>query len=97
MAYNVADYGNYLWGRGMALLGIEVGVATLGAHWNNFWNGRRGRDNYKPYNLGQPVSGSYDLFDSPADQRAIIKGSQSIKGVQKQKILTWPTNSFILK
>ncbi len=36
VAYNLADIGNYLWGRGMAELGIMLGEAKLGAHVNNF-------------------------------------------------------------
>ena len=98
MAYNVADYGNYLWGRGMALLGINVGVASFGAHFNNFRSKLFGNtDSYPEYNLGKGTYGEPDWFDSPADQRAIIRGSQSVTGTYKPKPFTWPTNSFILK
>ncbi len=38
IAYNIADIGNYLWGRGMATLGVDLGTASLGAHLNNIFN-----------------------------------------------------------
>ncbi|OQP55782.1 RHS repeat-associated core domain-containing protein [Niastella populi] len=73
-AYNVADFGNYLWGRGMAQLEVDLPLATIGAHYNNFVNGRRGRDVTEKYNFGPGTYGSPGLFDSKSDQRAIISG-----------------------
>jgi RHS repeat-associated protein len=93
-AYNVADYGNYLWGRGMAELGITVDNASLGAHYNNFFNGRRGRDEYSQYNFGKGTYGKPGWFDSPSDQRAIMKGHASHPKPPKP---TWPTFDFPMK
>ncbi|GHV43024.1 hypothetical protein FACS1894180_0900 [Bacteroidia bacterium] len=96
-AYNVADFGNYLWGRGMAALGIDIGVAQIGAHWNNFWNGRQGRDNYSQYDFGPGTYGAVGLFDSVADQRAIINGYRSlIKHVAQPKFVM-PANPWLIK
>lgn len=71
-AYNVGDIGNYLWGRGIAELGIGLGTASLGAHYNNFVNGR---DQKTPlYDFGAGTYGAPGLLDSPGDQRAIKNG-----------------------
>ncbi|MFL9485568.1 DUF6443 domain-containing protein [Chitinophagaceae bacterium LWZ2-11] len=91
IAYNVGDIGNYLWGRGMAELGISLGVASTGAHVNNMVNGRG--DKTPLYDFGQGTYGSPGFFDSIDDQRAIQRGYQSSpKGVmlQKQEWKNWP-------
>jgi len=93
-AYNVADYGNYLWGRGMAELGITDGIASLGAHYNNFFNGRRGSDYYPKYDFGPGTYGKPGWFDSPGDQRAIMRGHASHPHPPKD---TWPTFNFPMK
>ncbi|SUJ02348.1 Uncharacterised protein [Sphingobacterium spiritivorum] len=71
-AYNVGDIGNYMWGRGMAELGIDLGVARLGAHYNNLMNGRSQKTS--AYDFGPGTYGTIGLLDSPADQRAISNG-----------------------
>lgn len=72
IAYNVGDIGNYMWGRGMAELGINLDVARLGAHYNNLMNGRSQKTS--AYDFGPGTYGSIGLLDSPADQRAIKNG-----------------------
>ncbi|NOW99165.1 RHS repeat domain-containing protein, partial [Mucilaginibacter sp. SG564] len=71
-AYNVGDIGNYLWGRGMAELGIDLNVARAGAHYNNMFNGRD--QTTSAYDFGPGTYGSPGVFDSPDDQRAISNG-----------------------
>ncbi|UIR57994.1 RHS repeat-associated core domain-containing protein [Sphingobacterium sp. SRCM116780] len=71
-AYNVGDIGNYMWGRGMAELGINLDVARLGAHYNNLMNGRSQKTS--AYDFGPGTYGSIGLLDSPADQSAIKNG-----------------------
>jgi RHS repeat-associated protein len=79
VAYNLGDIGNYLWGRGMAELGISINSAFTGAHINNMANGRR--DNTPLYDFGPGTYGKPGLFDSHGDQRAISRGySNSPKG-----------------
>lgn len=73
-AYNVADFGNYLWGRGMAQLEVDLPMTSIGAHYNHFFNGRSRRDNTSKYDFGPGTYGSPGLFDAKADQRAIISG-----------------------
>jgi RHS repeat-associated protein len=90
-AYNVGDIGNYLWGRGMAQLGISLGTASMGAHINNMFNGRR--DHTPLYSFGPGTNGSPGLFDSQADQRAIHRGYvNSPKGAMliRQELQNWP-------
>ncbi|WP_343791076.1 hypothetical protein, partial [Wandonia haliotis] len=71
-AYNVGDIGNYLWGRGMAELGIMIGEAKMGAHYNNIMNGR---DQKTPlYDFGPGTYGDPRFWDSPGDQKAIDNG-----------------------
>ncbi|MDR1552450.1 MAG: hypothetical protein LBS69_03170 [Prevotellaceae bacterium] len=72
IAYNIGDIGNYLWGRGMAELGINLIDAQIGAHVNNLLFGRR--QHTKLYDFGNGTYGSSGFFDSPADQRAIYRG-----------------------
>ncbi len=74
-AYNIADFGNYLWGSGMSMLGNDLGVALLGAQFNNFVNGYlRGTDATDVFDFGPGTYGKSGVFDSRADQRAITKG-----------------------
>ncbi len=78
-AFNNQDYGNYLWGATTAGIGIKLGIARLGAHYNSFL--RSNKDNYgnkeytpaKWYQFGKKL-------DSKADQRAIKKGHKSQAG-----------------
>ena len=91
IAYNVGDIGNYMWGRGMAELGISLSVAQLGAHWNNMLNGSKQQTPL--YDFGPGTYGKPGLFDSQADQRAIGKGyANSPKGAMliKQELQNWP-------
>ncbi|RYZ56541.1 MAG: hypothetical protein EOP49_00130 [Sphingobacteriales bacterium] len=74
-AYDVADWGNYLFGRGTAQLEIELGTVQIGAHYNNFSNGRlRRTDATNYYDFGPGTYGSPGIFDSKSDQQAIING-----------------------
>ena len=78
LAYDVADWGNFLFGRGMAYLEIDLGTVQIGAHYNNFVNGRvRRNDATDYYNFGPGTYGSPGIFDSPSDQQAIINGYTS--------------------
>jgi hypothetical protein len=90
-AYNVGDIGNYLWGRGMAQLGISLSTASIGAHVNNMINGRR--DHTPLYTFGPGTNGKPGLFDAQSDQRAIQRGyANSPKGamLMKQELQNWP-------
>lgn len=75
VAYNVGDIGNYLWGRGMAYLGIPLGVAQSGAEYNNMVHGRNQQTPY--YDFGPGTYGSPGFLDSPDDQRAIAHGYEA--------------------
>ena len=61
-AYNPHDFGNYMWGFGMKLLGFSLNQAQTAAHGNNFLSGGRGD------------GGERSLLDSYGDQRAIKDG-----------------------
>ncbi|NCT73666.1 MAG: hypothetical protein GXC78_03985 [Chitinophagaceae bacterium] len=90
-AYNVGDIGNYLWGRGMAELGIRLSTASIGAHINNMANGRK--DQTPLYDFGPGTYGKPGVFDSQGDQRAIHRGyANSPKGAMllKQELQNWP-------
>jgi RHS repeat-associated protein len=90
-AYNVGDIGNYLWGRGMAELGINLAIAQSGAHVNNMANGRNQKTPY--YDFGPGTYGRSGVFDSNADQQAIQRGYlSSPKGAKawKEFMSDWP-------
>ena len=79
IAYNLGDYGNYLWGAGMATLGIPYINASIGAHLNNMFSGKeqQGPTDYKAtyyFGPGTYSNEGMTLFDSPEDQRAIYNG-----------------------
>ena len=79
IAYNLGDYGNYLWGAGMATLGIPYMNASIAAHLNNLFSGldQNGSVNKDAqYYFGPGTYNSEDMtwFDSPEDQRAIYNG-----------------------
>ncbi len=74
-AYNLGDIGNYLWGRGMAELGISLPIALSGADYNNMTRGKAQKTAI--YDMGPGTYGSPGFFDSQADQRAITKGYYS--------------------
>lgn len=79
VAYNVADFGNYLFGRSMAELGIDRPTAQIGAHYNNFFYAfRGGKDKLDKHNLGADTYGDPSPLDSEADQRAIRMGHKSV-------------------
>jgi RHS repeat-associated protein len=83
IAYNVGDIGNYMWGLGMANLGIEYMTAVMGAQFNNMVNGRRQKT--VNYSFGPGTNGAPSLFDSPGDQRAIKAGYFSDKKVNANR------------
>jgi RHS repeat-associated protein len=72
VAFNVADMGNYLFGRGAAELGIQLRTAKLGANINNMVNGERQIQNI--FDFGPGTYGHPGLLDSDADQAAIHRG-----------------------
>jgi RHS repeat-associated protein len=89
-AYNVGDIGNYLWGRGMAELGFDLGTARLGAYANNALFGRR--QWAEKYNFGKGTYGDAGFWDSPGDQRAIVNGysnSPAGKNYVKRQRAKW--------
>jgi RHS repeat-associated protein len=72
IAYNIGDIGNYLWGRGMAELGIALPNARLGAHVNNILFGRKQESS--SFNFGPGTYNGYSFWDSDGDQRSIVNG-----------------------
>ena len=84
-AYNIGDIGNYLWGRGMSELGVNLGTAVIGAHVNNMmW----GRDQKTPlYDFGPGTYGSPGFFDAESDQRAIRNGYNNNNSLTRQEII----------
>jgi RHS repeat-associated protein len=80
-AYNVGDMGNYLWGMGMAQLGIPLAIAQAGAHWNNITSGSK--QITKAYDFGPGTYGKPGFWDSPGDQRAIVNGYNANPAVQE--------------
>lgn len=94
IAYNVGDIGNYLFGRGVAELGLNLGTASIGAHLNNMGSWIKGNGDYTPkYDFGPGTYGKPGLFDSQGDQRAISRGySNSPKGaiLLKKYLQSWP-------
>jgi len=73
-AYNIGDIGNFLWGWGIATLGIGNDAAAAGAQYNQIFNGRRGNDKTDLFDFGPGTYGPPGWFDSPDDQRAIQDG-----------------------
>jgi RHS repeat-associated protein len=61
-AYNPKDFGNYMWGYGMKLLGFSLSTAQNAAHANNMLSS------------GRSDGGERTFFDSYGDQRAIKDG-----------------------
>ncbi|NJN34177.1 MAG: hypothetical protein HC817_07935 [Saprospiraceae bacterium] len=61
-AYNPKDFGNYMIGYAMKILGISLSTAQNGAHINNFLN------------TGGSDGGTWSPLDSYEDQRAIKDG-----------------------
>jgi|GEM_PF-6752702 len=86
VGYDIADFGNFLFGRGMGELGISLPTTQLGAQYNHIFNNRlRGNDATPVFNLGP---GTYDpnnpgWFDASSDQQAIINGYNSSPTVIK--------------
>lgn len=93
-AYNVADWGNFLFGRGMAYLEVALGTAQIGAHYNNFWNGFVGKKDHTPhYDFGPDTYGAAGVFDSKSDQQALIDGYKShpdYKNIIRRYYQSWP-------
>jgi len=77
VGYDIADFGNFLWGRGIGELGIQLGTAQLGAQYNHIFNGRRGNDVTPLFDLGPGTYGKPGWFDASSDQQAIINGHSS--------------------
>jgi RHS repeat-associated protein len=84
VGYDIADFGNFLFGRGMAELGVSLVTTQLGAQYNHIFNNRfRGTDAAPIFDLGP---GTYDpnnpgWFDSGSDQRAMANGYSSSPAV----------------
>lgn len=82
-AYNDFDFGNFMWGQGMNRLGFNLGVAELGAEYNNFTQGRR---QHHPFmDKGPGTDSGAGLLDAVEDQRAIVYG------------YNYPANPFMLQ
>jgi len=79
-AFNIADFGNYLFGMGSAHLGIALDIVKLGANYNHISNGRDGKDKIPLFDFGPGTYGPPGAFDSAADQRAINKGYFEVSG-----------------
>jgi hypothetical protein len=47
----------------MAQLEVDLPLATIGAHYNNFVNGRRGRDITEKYNFGPGTYVALSFYD----------------------------------
>jgi hypothetical protein len=77
VGYDIGDFGNFLWGRGMGELGIQIGLAQLGAQYNHIRYGRRGNDQTDLFNLGPGTYGKAGWFDSAEDEQAIKDGHSS--------------------
>lgn len=80
-AYNVGDIGNYLFGRGMAELGLSLTDAKAGAHYNDIFFGRRQKAAL--YDFGPGTYGSPGFWDSDGDQRAIDAGFRNSEAGQQ--------------
>ena len=77
VGYDIVDFGNFLWGRGMGELGIDILTAKIGAQYNHIFNGRRGNDVTPLFDLGPGTYGKAGWFDASSDQRAITNGIYS--------------------
>lgn len=74
VAYNNADYGNFLWGQGGKQLGFSYSTLRVASQINNAFNSASDNPN-------QP----YHFWDSLGDQRAIKNGYNFL--IRKQKVL----------
>ena len=61
-AYNPKDFGNYMWGCGMKILGFSLSQSQMAAHGNNLLSG------------GRTDGGERTYLDTYGDQRAIKDG-----------------------
>ena len=64
MGQNNYNFGNYLWGAAARTLKVPLGLAKLGAHYNNIMT--------DPENQNKPMN--QRTLDSPDDQRSIEAG-----------------------
>ena len=84
VAYNVADFGNYLIGRAFSILKVPLGVGLMGAHWNNYRSYRKGHGDFTAFfDFGPGTYGAPGVFDSAGDQRAIRRGYYSHSSTTK--------------
>jgi RHS repeat-associated protein len=84
VGYDIADFGNFLFGRGIGELGIGLGTALMGAQYNHIFNGRRGSDVTPLFDLGPGTYGKPGWFDASSDQQAIINGHYSSPRIIQQ-------------
>jgi RHS repeat-associated protein len=74
IGYNIADIGNFMWGWGIATLGIGNETAAAGAEYNHIFHARRGKDKTDLFDFGPGTYGPPGWFDSSDDQQAIQNG-----------------------
>lgn len=89
VGYDIADFGNFLFGRGIGELGIPAGFGEMGGQYNHIMNSRRGNDVTPLFDLGPGTYGKPGWFDAVSDQQAISNGYSSSPAVIKahQEIL----------
>ena len=83
VGYDIADFGNFLFGRGIGELGIPSGFGEMGGQYNHIMNGRRGNDVTPLFDLGPGTYGKPGWFDATSDQQAISNGYSSSPAVIK--------------
>ncbi|HMI60217.1 MAG TPA: hypothetical protein VK518_04895 [Puia sp.] len=92
IGYDIADFGNFLFGRGMADLGVSYNTTVIGAQYNHIFNNRfRSHDAAPIFDLGP---GTFDpnnpgWFDAETDQRAIFNGYSSSPREKQRQNRTW--------
>jgi len=83
VGYDIADFGNFLFGRGIGELGIPSGFGETGGQYNHIRYGRRGTDVTSLFDLGPGTYGEPGRFDAASDQQAISNGYSSSPAVIK--------------
>ncbi|PZR03319.1 MAG: hypothetical protein DI539_26380, partial [Flavobacterium psychrophilum] len=83
VGYDIADFGNFLFGMGIGELGIPSGFGETGGQYNHIFNSRRGNDATPLFDLGPGTYGMPGWFDAASDQQAISNGYSNSPAVIK--------------
>ena len=85
VAYNVADFGNFLIGYAAAEANIPLALMKAGGQYNHITSGKTDVTSCYDLSCKQEMTYAPGTFDSPADQQAISAGYKYSEKRQKAK------------